>query len=38
MSSAVREEGGVGVGGVRRYKNKENSFLGLEAEELIFER
>ena len=29
--SAVREEGG---GGVRREVNKENSFLGLEADEL----
>ena len=31
----MREEGG---GGVRREKNKENSFLGLEADELIFDR
>ena len=30
----MREEGGGGVG-VRREENKENSFLGLEAEELI---
>ena len=27
-----------GLGGVRREENKENSFLGLEAEELIFDR
>ena len=37
-SSAVREEGGGGEGGVRREENMENSFLGLEAEELILDR
>ena len=37
-SSAVREEGGGGVGTVRREENKANSFLGMEVEELIFDR
>ena len=34
-SSAVREEGGRGV---RKEENKEYSFLGLEAEESIFDK
>ena len=34
----MREEGGGGEGGVRREDNMENSFLVLEAEELILDR
>ena len=34
-SSAVRQEGVGGEGGLRREENMENSFLGFEAEELI---